>query len=266
MNRIDRLFRQKKNSILSIYFTAGYPSIDSTRGIIRDLASAGADMIEIGIPFSDPLADGPVLQRSNATALRNGMNLQMLFDQLKNIRDEVDVPLIMMGYLNPVLKFGMEQFCRKCAERMIDGVIIPDLPPEVWSQEYKEVFDRYNICNILLVSPRTDDERIKKIDSMSRGFLYIVSSSSTTGMREGFSRTQIDYLKKLQQMDLRNPGLVGFGISDADTFSIACKYTSGAIIGSAFVKMLEEASSLNSSIRDFIDSFISPPVSNRDIK
>ena len=259
MNRIDKLFRNKKNNILSIYFTAGYPELTSAEGIIKDLCAAGVDMIEIGMPFSDPLADGPVLQQSNCAALKNGMNIHLLFTQLENIRKEVSIPLILMGYLNPVLRFGMEEFCRKCAETGIDGVIIPDLPPEVWIGQYRPFFEKYNLYNILLISPRTDDERIRKIDAVSRGFIYIVSSSSTTGIKEGLSDAQIDYLKRLHRMDLKNPGLAGFGISDADTFSTACNYSRGAIIGSAFVKMLGEKPAGYFTIREFIDSITGPP-------
>jgi tryptophan synthase alpha chain len=256
MNRIDRLFRNKRNNILSIYFTAGYPALNSTAGIITDLAAAGADMVEIGMPFSDPLADGPVLQHSNTAALKNGMNLHLLFDQLENIRKEVTIPLIMMGYLNPVLKFGMEEFCFKCARTGIDGVIIPDLPPEVWAEQYRPVFEKFNLYNILLISPRTDDDRIRKLDSLCCGFLYFVSSSSTTGKRESFNREKIEYLKRLQGMGLKNPGLTGFGISDAESFSMACKYSQGAIIGSAFVKMLGEKPAGYFIIKEFIDSLV----------
>jgi tryptophan synthase alpha chain len=266
MNRIDRMFRNKKKNILSIYFTAGYPALTSTAGIIKDLSTAGVDMIEIGMPFSDPLADGPVLQQSNTAALQNGMSIRLLFGQLEDIRKEVTIPLILMGYLNPVLKFGMEEFCLKCAETGIDGVIIPDLPPEVWTEQFRPVFEKYNLYNILLVSPRTDDDRIRKLDSLSSGFLYIVSSSSTTGIREGLTQTKIEYLKKLQGMDLKNPGLIGFGISDANTFSLACNYSQGAIIGSAFVKMLGEKSSENLPVREFISSVTGSPSLSLDIK
>lgn len=257
MNRIDKLFRNKKNNILSIYFTAGYPELTSAEGIIKDLCMAGVDMIEIGMPFSDPLADGPVLQRSNSAALKNGMSIHLLFTQLENIRKDVSIPLILMGYLNPVLKYGMEKFCLKCAATGIDGVIIPDLPPEVWTEQFRPVFEKYNLYNIFLISPRTDDDRIRKLDSLCRGFLYIVSSSSTTGKSEGFDQAKIEYLKRLQGMDLKNPGLTGFGISDADSFSLACRYSQGAIIGSAFVKRLGEKSEGALPVRDFVNSIIS---------
>jgi len=259
MNRIDKLFRNKKNNILSIYFTAGYPELKSAEGIIKDLCAAGVDMIEIGMPFSDPLADGPVLQQSNSAALKNGMSIHLLFTQLEKIRKEVSVPLLLMGYLNPVLKYGMEKFCLRCAATGIDGVIIPDLPPEVWTEQFRPVFEKYNLYNIFLISPRTDDDRIRKLDSLSRGFLYIVSSSSTTGKSEGFGQSKIEYLKRLQGMDLKNPGLTGFGISDAENFSQACRYSRGAIIGSAFVKMMGEKPAGYFTIKEFIDSIIGSP-------
>lgn len=252
MNRINKLFQTRNGNILSIYFTAGYPLIDSTAGIIKDLAMSGVDMIEIGMPFSDPLADGPVIQKSSEEALRNGMNINLLFKQLTNIRRGVTIPLILMGYINPVLKFGMENFCRKCAETEIDGVILPDLPPEVYNEQYSRLFEKYNLHNIFLISPQSDDERIRMIDKISRGFIYIVSSSSTTGVKGGFSEDQISYFKRIKEMDLANPGLIGFGISGSDTFAVACRMAHGAIIGSAFVKMLGQEGNLADNIGQFV--------------
>ena len=252
MNRINKLFQTRGGNILSIYFTAGYPLIDSTAGIIKELAMSGVDMIEIGMPFSDPLADGPVIQRSSEEALRNGMNISLLFRQLTNIRREVTIPLIIMSYINPVLKFGMENFCRKCAETEIDGVILPDLPPEVYLEQYSGLFEKHNLHNIFLISPQSDDERIKMIDNISRGFIYMVSSSSTTGVKVGFSEDQITYFKRIKEMDLANPRLIGFGISDSDTFAEACRMAHGAIIGSAFVKMLGDNDAGSESIMKFV--------------
>lgn len=253
MNRIDKLFKEKGTNILSVYFTAGYPQLDLTAGIVRALSDAGADMIEIGIPFSDPMADGPVIQRSNEKALLNGMNLKMIFNQLNNIRDEVYVPLLMMGYLNPVLQFGVENFCKKCLETGIDGVILPDLPPSVYTEEYHSVFDKYNLYNILLISPQSSPERISTIDKISRGFIYMVSSSSVTGSKGNFSDDQISYFKKVSDMNLKNPCLIGFGISNHETFINAGKYARGGIIGSAFINVLGQDGNIFENIRRFIE-------------
>lgn len=252
MNRIDKLFKEKQGNILSIYFTAGYPVLDSTTGIIRALADAGADMVEIGMPFSDPMADGPVIQNSNENALRNGMSLKLLFRQLNDIRQDVKIPILLMGYLNPVIQFGMENFCRQCEETGIDGVILPDLPPVVYIEEYKQIFEKHFLYNILLITPQSDDNRIRTIDKISRGFVYMVSSSSVTGVKGSFSDAQMSYFKKINDMNLKNPGLIGFGISDHEAFVGACKYTSGGIIGSAFVKMLGQKGSAAGEINKFV--------------
>ncbi|MBN2482376.1 MAG: tryptophan synthase subunit alpha [Bacteroidales bacterium] len=252
MNRIDQLFGKKNENILSIYFTAGHPSSDSTVDIIKVLADAGADMIEIGIPFSDPMADGPVIQQSSAAALKNGMSLKKLFQQLQGIRNHVDIPLLLMGYLNPVLQFGMEDFCKNCTDTGIDGMILPDLPLDVYAEQYRHLPDKYHLYNIFLVSPQTGDERIRMIDESSRGFIYMVSASSTTGVKGSFSETQMEYFKRIQSMSLKNPVLIGFGISDRSTFGTACKYAQGAIIGSAFVNMLSGSEDLKKDIDRFI--------------
>jgi tryptophan synthase alpha chain len=261
MNRINRLFQSKHSNILSIFFTAGFPSLDSTPSIIKALAEAGADMIEIGIPFSDPMADGPVIQSSNAIALRNGMKLRLLFDQLKDIRRYVDIPLLLMGYLNPVLQFGMERFCNECATTGIDGVILPDLPLEVYlgddknlinNQNLSDLFTHQNLHHIFLISPQTSKERIYKIDNISRSFIYMVSSSSTTGVKGSFSTDQIQYFERIKAMKLKNPALIGFGISNHIGFIKACEYAQGAIIGSAFVKMLTQTTNIMNDIRSFI--------------
>jgi tryptophan synthase alpha chain len=255
MNRIDKLFKDKKGIILSVYFTAGYPHLDSTEGIVRTLEDAGVDMVEIGIPFSDPMADGPVIQRSNEKALRNGMSLKLLFNQLKNIRQEVKIPLLLMGYLNPVIQFGVEDFCAKCVETGIDGVILPDLPPLVYTEEYLSIFNKYNIYNILLISPQSSAARIIAIDKISRGFIYMVSSSSVTGTKANFSDDQILYFKRVSEMKLRNHCLIGFGISNRETFMDAAKYARGGIIGSAFVKILGKDGNFIKNISEFITEF-----------
>jgi tryptophan synthase alpha chain len=252
MNRIDKLFSEKKNSILSIYFTAGYPNLDSTAGIIRTLAEAGADMIEIGIPFSDPMADGPVIQHSNQVALQNGMNLKLLFNQLSDIRKELEIPLLLMGYLNPVMQFGIENFCAECKRTGIDGVILPDLPPQIYTEEYISFFNKYDLYNILLISPQSSDERISALDEISRGFIYLVSSSSVTGTKGKFTNEQTTYFRRVQEMELKNPCLIGFGISNHETFADAGKYSRGAIIGSGFVKILGKEGNTSENIIHFI--------------
>jgi tryptophan synthase alpha chain len=251
MNRIDKLFKEKQNDILSVYFTAGYPLLDSTTGIIKALEDAGTDIVEIGIPFSDPMADGPVIQRSNEIALKNGMSLKLLFSQLYNIRKKVKIPLLLMGYINPVMQFGFENFCRQCMENGIDGVIIPDMPPIVYLEEYHSVFEKYNLYNILLISPLSDDNRIRTIDEISRGFIYMVSSSSVTGAKGSFSDVQLSYFNRVKDLKLNNPVMVGFGISNHLTFINACEYGRGGIIGSAFIKILGEEGNLAEKIGQF---------------
>jgi tryptophan synthase alpha chain len=252
MNRIDKLFKEKHAGILSIYFTAGYPHLDSTVSIIRTLAEAGADMIEIGMPFSDPMADGPVIQQSNEIALRNGMSIKLLLSQLSEIRKEVKIPLLLMGYLNPVIQFGVENFCKECNRIGIDGIILPDLPPQVYREEYLPFFNKYNLYNILLITPQSSEERILVIDKVSRGFIYMVSSSAVTGTRGRFMDHQISYFKRVNEINLENPCLIGFGISNRETFQSAAKYARGGIIGSAFVKILGKGGNINENIIQFI--------------
>lgn len=256
MNRISNLFRTRRKNILSVFFTAGYPSIDSAPEIIRDLAKAGADMIEIGMPFSDPIADGPVIQRSSEKALQNGMSIKLLFDQLTDIRDSVKIPLLLMGYINPVLKFGMENFCNKCTEVGIDGVIIPDLPFDIYLNKYSRIFEQKDLYNVFLITPQMDEKRIGIIDNTSKGFLYLVSSHSITGMKGDFTEEQFSYFRRIRKMDLRNPGLIGFGISDKETFNSACEMAEGAIIGSAFVRMLSDTGGGFENIKKFVDDLI----------
>ena len=249
MNRINEKLAQNKK-LLSIYFTAGYPKINDTVSIIHELEKSGVDMIEIGLPFSDPLADGPTIQASSTAALQNGMTTKLLFEQLRTIRESVTIPLLIMGYFNPILQFGVEAFCRKCAETGIDGLIIPDLPVDIYEKEYKTTFEKYGLRNVFLITPQTSDERIRFIDSISNGFIYMVSSSSVTGNSDGFGDIQTDYFKRISQMNLKNPLVVGFGINNKKTFEQATASTSGAIIGSAFVKHLTKSGV--SKIDDFV--------------
>ena len=253
MNRIKTLFLNKSGGILSIYFTAGYPELNDTVRIIQLLEKYGADLVEVGIPFSDPVADGPVIQHSGSMALKNGMSLKVLFDQLTDIRSRVNIPLILMGYLNPIFHMGMERFLEQCAVSGIDGVIIPDLPPEEYVEYYKNMFSEYGIINILLITPQTPAERIQYVDSISEGFIYMVSSSSTTGIKKGFTVDQTDYFNRIKNMRLKKPCLAGFGISDRDTFNKACRYVNGAIIGSAFIKAIGEEGDMEDKIRRFME-------------
>ena len=235
MNRIKSKLQEDKK-LLSIYFTAGYPKLDDTVKIIQDLEKNGVDMIEIGLPFSDPLADGPTIQESSTQALKNGMSTEVLFKQLKDIRETVNIPLIIMGYFNPMLQYGVDAFCKKCEDIGIDGLIIPDLPVDVYHEEYQATFEKYGLTNVFLITPQTSDERIRFIDSVSNGFIYMVSSASTTGAKSGFGDEQTQYFERINSLNLKNPQIVGFGISNNDTFMAATKYAKGAIIGSAFVK------------------------------
>jgi tryptophan synthase alpha chain len=251
-NRINQLFKDNRENILSVYFTAGYPHHDDTVPIINLLVANGVDLIEIGMPFSDPVADGPVIQHSNLVALKNGMTVERLFEQLKGIRRKVNIPLILMGYLNPVIQFGLEEFCRECAGVGIDGLILPDLPLNEYQEHYSEKFERYNLHNILLVTPQTSEKRLKEIDDASHGFIYMVSSSSTTGVKSNVSEFHQDYFERIRNMNLKNPRLIGFGISNKETFDNACRYAQGAIIGSAFVKALSSGLSLDEKISSFV--------------
>ncbi|MCL9808878.1 tryptophan synthase subunit alpha [Flavobacterium luminosum] len=239
MNRINIKLQEDKK-ILSIYFTAGYPNLNDTVSIIQKLEKSGVDMIEIGLPFSDPLADGPTIQESSSKALENGMTTKLLFEQLAHIRETVQIPLIIMGYFNPILQFGMEKFCEQCAQIGIDGLIIPDLPLEIFEQQYQSLFEKYNLKNIRLITPQTSEERIRKIDALSDSFIYMVSSSSTTGGQSSFGESQQNYFNRITQMQLKNPQIIGFGISNQETFSQATKQQKGGIIGSAFIQHLNQ--------------------------
>ncbi|HLF52700.1 tryptophan synthase subunit alpha [Flavobacterium sp.] len=252
MNRIQQKLQENKK-ILSIYFSAGYPYLNDTVEIIQDLEKSGVDMIEIGLPFSDPLADGPSIQASSTKALENGMTTKLLFEQLKDIRKTVQIPLLIMGYFNPILQFGVAAFCQKCAEIGIDGLIIPDLPAAIYEQEYKAIFEQNNLKNILLITPQTSANRIREIDKISNGFIYMVSSSSVTGSQSSFGENHENYFERIAKMNLKNPQIVGFGISNKETFLQALKHQKGAIIGSAFVKHLKEKGT--ATIPDFIRNF-----------
>ncbi len=255
MNRLTTLFQKKQTAVLNMYCTAGYPHLNSTVDVIDALQKAGADIVELGIPYSDPIADGPVIQQSNIRALKNGMSIPCLFDQLKNVREKIDIPIILMGYMNPVLQYGFEKFCQDAAKVGVDGVILPDLPMYEFKTQFQRLFQKYNLKFIFLVTPETPEERIRKIDQLSSGFVYAVSSSSTTGSSND-NVDQSDYFKKLQSLNLDNPVLVGFGIKDKTSFDAACKYTNGAIVGSAYIKALEFTDNISITTKEFINTVI----------
>ena len=242
MNRINQLFQTKNNNILSLYFCAGSPTLDGTVSVLQTLEQRGIDMVEIGIPFSDPMADGPVIQTAATKALRNGMSLKLLFSQLQNIRQTVHIPLILMGYLNPVIQFGFENFCKKCVEVGVDGMILPDLPFKDYMEQYKPIADKYDVRIIMLITPETSEERIRFIDEHTDGFIYMVSSAATTGAQQSFNDEKQAYFNRVHAMNLRNPLMIGFGISNKQTLDAAHANAQGAIIGSKFVQLLDEAS------------------------
>lgn len=237
MNRITETL-QKQDKLLSIYFTAGFPELGDTAAIIKALEHNGVDMIEIGLPFSDPLADGPTIQESSTRALQNGMTTDTLFSQLAGIRETVSIPLLIMGYFNPILQYGVEAFCKKCQEIGIDGLIIPDLPLEEYKDHYQGIFEKYGLFNIFLITPQTSEARIREIDAASDGFIYMVSSASTTGAQKGFGKEHMAYFNRIASMELSSPQIVGFGISTKEAFEAATAHAKGAIIGSAFIKSL----------------------------
>ena len=249
MNRINKVFNNKKN-LLSIYFTAGFPDINDTLKIIKELDKSQVDMIEIGLPFSDPLADGPTIQKSSEKALSNGMTTNLLFDQLKDLRKISDIPVVIMGYFNPILQYGIEKFCSNCKDVGIDGLIIPDLPADIFKKNYKIIFEKYKLNMMFLITPQTSNERINLIDDLSKGFIYMVSSYSVTGAKDSFDKYQIEYFKRIKKLNLSNPLLIGFGISNKKTFQAACQNSNGAIIGSAYIKYIENHGV--SKTRDFI--------------
>ncbi|MCT6868585.1 tryptophan synthase subunit alpha [Apibacter sp.] len=250
MNRIKQLFNKKQKNILSIYFTAGYPNLNDTGKIIKELEKNGIDLIEVGIPFSDPMADGPTIQESGTQSLKNGMNLKLLFEQIKEVRKEAELPLIMMGYLNPIMQYGFEKFCKKCKEVGVDGAIIPDLPFNDYISEYKPICDAYDLKVVMLVTPETSEERIRLIDENTDGFIYMVSSASTTGAQKSFDDKKLEYFKKINSMKLRNPRLIGFGISNKETLEAAQSNANGAIIGSKFISLLKTNDSVEKAIQE----------------
>ncbi|MDR1715117.1 MAG: tryptophan synthase subunit alpha [Prevotella sp.] len=250
MNRIKQLFEKKQKDILSIYFTAGFPNLNDTRDVIRELEANGIDLIEIGIPFSDPMADGPTIQDSGTIALKNGMTLKILFSQLKDIRKEVNIPLIMMGYLNPIMQYGFENFCKQCKETGIDGAIIPDLPFNDYINEFKPIADKYDIKIVMLITPETSEERIRLIDEHTDSFIYMVSSAATTGAQKSFDEKKQDYFRRINSMNLRNPRLIGFGISNKATLDAAQANASGAIIGSKFITLLKESVNIKEAVKN----------------
>lgn len=255
MTRIGEMFAHKKKNILNVYFTAGFPALNSTLPVMRALQDAGADMIELGMPYSDPLADGPVIQSSSAIALANGMTIRKIFEQLKNFRNEIRIPVLLMGYMNPILQYGFEDFCRDAEQAGVDGLILPDLPMFEFEKEYGAIIHKYKLDFVFLVTPETEEARIRQLDRLSSGFLYAVSSSSTTGKNKDISE-QEKYFIRLQSMKLKNPVLIGFGIKDKSSFTEACSFASGAIIGTAFIKIMGNVSEneIPRQTKDFINS------------
>lgn len=254
MNRIKELFQRKPRNILSVFCTAGFPKLENIVPVLEQLQANGVDMVEIGMPFSDPTADGPVIQHSNTIAIDNGMTLRVLFAQLKNIREKIHVPLVLMGYINPAMQYGIDNFLKDAHDCGIDGVIIPDLPIYEYETFYREKFSRHRIQNIFLVTPQTSEERIRKIDALTDAFIYIVSSNAITGGNSDIQTEQTDYFKRIERMQLRNPALIGFGIRDKQTFDTACQYANGAIIGTAFIKAIDGSDDFSRDIHSFIRS------------
>lgn len=253
MNRLQSLFGRKNKDLLSVYFTAGFPTLDSTGEIIKQLASHGVDMIEVGVPFSDPMADGPVIQQSSTVALRNGMTLPLLLDQVEAVRGEAgDVPLVLMGYLNPMMQYGIERLFKRCKEVGIDALIIPDLPFADYLRDYKDLCDRYDLPIIMLITPETSDERIRLIDDHCSGFIYMVSTASTTGTKDSFGAAQQDYFTRIASLPLKHERLIGFGISNADTYDNVCRHSAGGIIGSLFIKCLERNATPAEAVDDLL--------------
>lgn len=256
MNRITKLFQEKNNNILNIYFTAGYPKLNDTVTVLEALEEAGADIAEIGMPYSDPVADGETIQQSNQIALENGMSLKVLFSQLEGMRNKVSIPVVLMGYINPVIQFGVENFCKKCQDVGVDGLILPDLPISEYDEEYKPIFEKYGLSNVFLITPQTSEARISQIDELSNSFIYMVSSASITGSTSGITSQMEAYFNRVNAMNLKNPRLIGFGIKDRATFSKACEYANGAIIGSQFIRVLSEAKDLKTDIASYVKSVI----------
>ena len=254
MNRLDQLFAQKQKNVLNIYFTAGYPALEDTGKIIQALEKAGADLIELGMPYSDPLADGPTIQQSGQQALKNGMALPLLFEQIQEARKNTDTPLVLMGYFNQVMQYGEQRFLDKCVEVGVDGLILPDLPLYEYEQHYREMVEAAGLGISFLITPQTPEKRIRKVDELSRGFIYMVANSSITGAKGGITEKQLAYFERVNNLQLKNPRLIGFGISSHDTFATACRYASGAIIGSAFIRALSGTANVEKATIDFVRS------------
>lgn len=258
LNRLTKLFENYRENLLTVYFTAGYPKLDDTETIICSLAESGVNIIEIGIPYSDPLADGLVIQESGMAAIDNGMTLQVLFNQLTDIRTKTQVPLILMGYFNQLLQYGVDKFLDDCVKTGIDGLIIPDLPLMEYEQFYKDKLTQRNISISFLITPQTEESRIHKVDALSTGFIYVVSDSSITGMKTGISNQQISYFERIKSLQLKTPQLIGFGISDRESYLTASKYANGAIIGSAFIKHLKGKNEVDKATETFINLILKP--------
>jgi len=260
MNRLDLLFTKDRQDILNIFFTAGHPNLEDTETIILELDKAGVDLIEVGIPYSDPLADGPTIQASSMQALKNGMTVELLFQQVAAARQQTDIPLILMGNFNQVMQYGEEKFFRRCKEVGVDGIILPDLPVYVFEESYKSLFDELDLRISFLITPQTSETRLRQIDALTKGFIYMVSRSSITGAKKDITDQQLDYFNRVNDMNLKNPRLIGFGISSHATYATACKYSSGAIIGSAFIKTLEKGEALRPTISNFVKMIREPEV------
>lgn len=256
MNRLDKLFQNKKQDVLSIYYTAGFPKLNDTVPVLAALQKAGVDLVEIGIPYSDPVADGETIQASDQRSLKNGMTLKVLFEQIKDIRSAgITMPVVLMGYFNPIFQYGVEAFCKQCKAVGVDGLIIPDLPFDEYNLHYKEIFEANGIFNILLITPQTSDERVRMIDESSNGFIYMVSSASVTGSTSGVDENMEAYFERINKLNLKNPRLVGFGIKDKESFNKAAQFSTGAIIGSQFVRVLDSSGdNLSEGISNFIQS------------
>ncbi len=254
MNRIDTLFEKEKNGVLSVYFTAGFPNLNDTVPVIQSLEKNGVKLIEIGIPFSDPMADGPVIQASGSRALQNGMSLKLLFQQLSTVRESVQIPLVLMGYLNPIMQFGFDRFCAEAKRCGIDGVIIPDLPFEDYINDYKSIAESHAVHMNMLITPETSKERIRLIDKHTGGFIYMVSTASVTGAKSAFGEEDVAYFQRVNAMNLKNPRLIGFGISNKATFDVACENASGAIIGSKFVSLLQKEDTIDLAVEKLIEA------------
>jgi tryptophan synthase alpha chain len=255
-NRINTLFENTKSHILNIFFTAGFPNLNDTLPLLEAIQQAGANMAEIGIPYSDPIADGLTIQHSNDVALANGMTLKLLFEQLTDMRSTIEIPVLLMGYVNPVLQYGMERFCADCERVGIDGIILPDLPMIEYKRHYKAIFEKHNLRNVFLISPQTEAKRVHEIDAVSNSFIYMVAASSVTGTKSGISDEQLAYFERIRTMHLKNPTLIGFGISTAEQFQTACQYANGAIIGSAFIKALQGSRNCTAAASTFIQSIL----------